>query len=79
MRIFFFTRDETGIIYAGFSVNGKRHLCYVWNNGGTHYVVTGSKHDGNLKQHVFSEGQEAVFADFQKSDLQNEEYWRGII
>ena len=79
MRIFFLTRDEYGIIYAAFSIDGKRHHCYVWNNGGTHYVVTGSKHDGTLKQHVFSEGQEAVFADFQMSDHQNEEYYRGII
>lgn len=80
MRIYFFTRDpEFGIIYAGFNVDGKRHTCYVWNNGGTHYVVTGSKNAGTLRQHVFSPGQEAVFTDFQKSELQNEEYWRGIV
>ena len=68
MKIYAFIRDpETGIIYAHFTAEGKRHSCVVWQQAGRYHVCTGHKITGDLVRWNFSEAQTAAYLAFRSS------------
>ena len=68
MKIYSFAIDpETGIIFAYYTVNGKRFRSIVCSQAGRNYVRTGSKVGGDLELHFFNDAQNAAFNSFLSS------------
>ena len=73
MKIYFFERDpETGIIKAGYTLNGKRHLSLVCDSESDKpYVATNERH-------YFNEAQTAAFREWHVSGAWSIEYYVGV-
>ena len=73
MKIYFFTRDI--VYYAGVSIDGKRHICGIWEQAGKLYVTIGMAITGDLRRHDFTPEQSKAYRDFVISGKTNEEFF----
>lgn len=79
MKIWFFETDpETGLIKAGYVVNGKRNVSLVCRQGAELYVSTGSKRAGDLQRHTFSPAQVKAFRAFKSGTGWSVEFKEGV-
>lgn len=79
MKIWFFEGDpETGLIKAGYTVNGKRFVSLVWSQAGQLFVNTGAKITGDLQRHDFSAAQTAAYREFISGKSWSVEYKEGV-
>ena len=80
MKIWYFSADpETGLVKAGYTVDGQRHNSLVCIQGGRLYVRTGAKFTGDLALHWFSEEQTAAYQQFIKGPSWAVEFRGGIL
>lgn len=78
MKIFFFEIDESGLLKAGYSVDGRRHISLIWSQAGKSFVKTGAAITHDLKRHNFTDAQEAALNSFLASDARTVDYTGGI-
>lgn len=79
MKIWYFSADpKTGLVKAGFTVDGRRRSALVCSQAGRLYVRTGTKRTDDLTLHWFSAEQTAAYAEFCKGPSWSVEYEEGI-
>jgi len=78
MKIYFFKIDKSGLLEAGYSVDGRRYKSLILSQAGKSFVCTGSAITHDRKRHDFTEAQEIALNTFLNSDAKTVRIADGI-
>ena len=70
----YFLELENGLVKAGFTYNGKRHISLVAYQNSARFVRSGDARTNNLTRHQLSEAQSAAVEAFMTSNNFSVEY-----
>lgn len=78
MKIHSFEIDESGLLKACYTVDGRRYKSLIWSQAGKSFVKTGAAITHDLRRHNFTEAQEIALTAFLNSDAKTVRITGGI-